>query len=141
MTDQELRDVIHSGAHWWGPFKQLLLMWARQGVSQGDAESNLTSAFDAVPSANRNAKWAKYRKRIPVWVQDSYAKALKASKTAAFVQLIAELDSEPHWQRAMLTNTFSGQIEVCTRGRRKPGRPPAIIASWPTPSCSKRSPI
>lgn len=101
MTEQELLDVIESGAHYWGPAKRLLTLWARQGISQGDAESNLTSAFDSVPAADRGAKWAKYRKRIPTWVADCYAKALKVRKTAAFVQLLDAIKGEPHWHRAV----------------------------------------
>ena len=58
MDEGELLDVIHRGTHFWRPAKRLLSMWARQGVSEGDAANNLTSAFDAVPQAARGKKWA-----------------------------------------------------------------------------------
>ena len=116
MTEQDLLDVIELGAHYWGPSKPLLSMWGKQGVSppQGDAESSLTSAFDAVPQAKRGKKWAKGRASIQRWVADCFAKALKIAKTADFVKLLAALDGEPHWHRAIVSNAFTGQPEVCT---------------------------
>jgi predicted P-loop ATPase len=124
MTERELIDVIESGAHYWRPARPLITMWAKQGVSQGDAESNLASAFDRVPQANRDKKWAKGRSNLRRWIEDGYAKALKIKKTPAFVQLLAALEGEPHWQRAVVSNTFAGQIEVCTPWPPKPGQKP-----------------
>ena len=113
MTERELLDVLNTGQHYWNPAKRLLMMWAKQGIGQGDAESNLTSAFDSVPQASRGKKWAKERAKIRRWVQDCYAKALKTHKTPAFAQLLAALEGEPHWHRAVLANAFTGQTEIC----------------------------
>ena len=125
MTEQELFDVIRSGAHYWAPSNRLLMMWAKQGITQADAEANLTGLFDQVPPGNRGGKWGKYRKRIPQWVEDAYTKALKISKTPGFLKLLAAIDSEPHWRRAIVTNTFNGRVEVCAPWPPQPGQVPA----------------
>lgn len=122
MTEPELLDVIRSGAHYWNPAKRLLAMWAKQGVSQGDAESNLISAFDDVPAADRGKKWTKEKAKIRRWVQDCYAKALKVNRTPAFAQLLAALEGEPHWHRAVLANAFTNQTEICTPWPPRPGQ-------------------
>jgi hypothetical protein len=126
MDEGELLDVIQRGTHFWRPAKRLLSMWARQGVSQGDAENNLTSAFDALPQAARGKKWAKGRTAIPRWVKDCYAHALKQRPSAMFLRLLAKLEDEPHWRGALQTNAFTETIEVCTPFPPKPGQTPGF---------------
>jgi predicted P-loop ATPase len=111
MDEGELLDVIQSGAHYWRPAKRLLAMWARQGISQADAESNLTAAFDAVLPANRTKKWAPGRKAIPKWVKTAYAKAAKRLGKY-FSALVDYIENTAHWRGAVRFNRFTQQIEV-----------------------------
>ena len=126
MDEGELLDVIQSGAHYWGPAKRLLMMWARQGVSEADAASNLAGAFDAVPQADRGKKWAKTRKALSRWVKDCYARALKKRGSATFLQLLAKIEDEQHWKGALQTNAFTETIEVCTPFPPKLGQMPGF---------------
>ena len=126
MDEGELLDLIQHGAHYWGPAKRLLTMWARQGISQADAESNLAAAFDAVPVADRGKKWPKSRKSLGRWVKDIYARALKKRGSATFVQLLAVLEDEPHWKGALRFNGFTETIEICTPFPPKPGQTPGF---------------
>ena len=126
MDESELLDVIQSGAHYWGPAKRLLTMWARQGIKEPDAESNLASAFDAVPIADRGKKWAKSRKDIPRWVKECYARALKRRGSAMFLQLLAKTEDEPHWKAALCANAFTETIEVSDPFPPKLGQMPGF---------------
>jgi predicted P-loop ATPase len=122
MTEQELLEVIQSGAHYWSPAKRVLTMWARQGMSTADAESNLAAAFDAVPVADRGKKWTKNKIRIPIWVKDCYERALRKKPSAAFLALVTKLEEEEHWKGALRTNAFTEVVEICQPFPPKPGQ-------------------
>jgi hypothetical protein len=109
MDQTELLEVIKSGEHYWRPAKCLLTLWARQGVSEADAESNLGAAFDAVPQPKRDKKWAKGKKAIPRWVEDIYARVTKR-RGKYFSALVDFFENTP--PGAIRRNAFTQGEEV-----------------------------
>jgi hypothetical protein len=123
LDEPELLELIQTGQHYFRPARRLLEMWARQGITENDAQSNLESAFDAVPVGTRDKKWRKGRGAIPRWIQKTYARILKQPQ-AYLRGLVTYLTEERHWRGAVRLNKFSQTIEVCVAFPPQPGQSP-----------------
>src|SRR5262249_43293921 len=64
LDENELLELISTAQSYYGAAKRLIALWAGQKVPESDAQQNLEGAFDAVPIADRDAKWTKRRSNI-----------------------------------------------------------------------------
>jgi len=121
LSDDDLEDLIVTGAHRFGPSCELLRRWAYQEVPEDDAERELRVIFDKVPQNQRTGGWAKDYGSIDRWVQHVFDKVSKQRGTF-LAKLVAYLGEDQRWRGAIRRNDFSRRIEVCEPFPPYPGQ-------------------
>jgi predicted P-loop ATPase len=112
LSRDELKELITTGAHYFGPANELLRRDAYDEIPQADAEANLRDIFDDVPQQQRNRKWNKARSDTGRWAQNVYTRVAKR-KGRFFRGLVGHLQETDAWRLAIRFNRFTQQIEVC----------------------------
>ena len=69
----------------------------------------------------------KYRKSIPGWVKQVFARARKKKGGATLTQLITWFDGKPEWHNAIRYNEFTLVVDVCDPFPPVPGQ---AIGNW-----------
>jgi predicted P-loop ATPase len=100
---------------------RLLWIWALQEMSKADAQANLEALFDNVPQADRDTKWATYRRAIPQWVDKIYARAAKHLGTF-LAKLVTHFKEDALWHGALRYSEFTQTIEVSSPFPPLPGQ-------------------
>jgi predicted P-loop ATPase len=113
LSRDELRELIKTGAHYFGPGNELLRRDAYDEIPQTDAEANLRDVFDQVPQTQQDRAWTKARAGISRWAQHIYASVAK-KKGHYFRSIVSHLEENERWRLAIRFNRFTQQIEVST---------------------------
>jgi hypothetical protein len=121
LTDYECLAEITSGRHYYGPSKELIYRWATQGLDAADTEAKLRAAFDQVPAAQRDRKWANIVGRdLRRWIDAGYARVAKRKGT--FLANLVEFLSSDGWEGVIRRNDFTALIEVVDPFPPQPGQ-------------------
>jgi hypothetical protein len=121
LSDLECLAEITSARHYYGPSKELIRRWATQGLAAADTEANLRAAFDEVPAALRDRKWANAVGRdLRRWIDDGYARAAKQKGT--FLANLVDFLSNDRWEGVIRRNDFTTLIEVVEPFPPQPGQ-------------------
>jgi predicted P-loop ATPase len=121
LDESALLDLIQSGAHYYRPALRLLKLWAGQGIAQADAVANLEAAFDQVPPAQRDNKWAKGKTSIAKWAAKVYDNA-KQKRDGTLKKLVAFFEDTAPWPGMIRLNRFTDAIMVAEPFPPKPGQ-------------------
>ena len=81
----------------------------------------LIAAFDQVPTAQRDRKWAKGKGDVGRWVRDAYNRSARKRGTF-FREFVTYLEDDPLWRGAIRFNRFAQTIEVSDPFPPQPGQ-------------------
>ena len=111
LDEQALLDMLQSGEYYYRPSLRLLKMSSAQGIAQADAEANLANAFDQVPQAQRDKKWAKGKSSIAKWAAKVYDRA-RQKRDGTLKKLVAYFEDTAPWPGMIRLNKFTDTIMV-----------------------------
>jgi predicted P-loop ATPase len=120
LSDDELKDLILTGTHRFGPGNELLRRYAYQEIEQDDAETELRAIFDKVPPP-RDRGWHKDYGSIKRWTEDAYTYVAKR-KGSFLRKLVLFVQEDPRWRGALRYNEFTQRAEVADPFPPQPGQ-------------------
>jgi len=121
LSEDELKDLIRTGAHRFGPGNELLRRAAYQEMEQDDAVTELRAVFEDVPTARRDRGWHKDYGSIRRWAEDAYAYVAKRKGTL-LRKLVLFVQQDPRWRSALRYSEFTQRAEVADPFPPQPGQ-------------------